>query len=100
MPFFVVLLLAGLDDALMHTPGQSGLPVEPVYRQVSDPFPGLVGNAGHKLQDLELAEAACSPVDGVHAPDQKPDSHAVAVARRGKRLRLGTAQPVTAGLRF
>jgi hypothetical protein len=39
------------------------------------------------------------PVDGVHAPDQQPNCGAVAAAWRGKRLRLSTAKPVSAGLR-
>ena len=88
VPLLVVLVGAGLDDALEHPPGQRGPAAVPGQRQVAHPLPGLVGHPGDELEHGELDDRPFPAVGQVHRREQGPGQQAVPEPGRVQGFRL------------
>jgi hypothetical protein len=88
VPLLVVLVGAGLDDALEHPPGQRGPAAVPGQRQVAHPLPGLVGHPGDELEHGELDDRPFPAVGQVHRREQSPGQQAVPEPGRVQGFRL------------
>ncbi|URM99832.1 hypothetical protein LUW76_39015 [Actinomadura madurae] len=92
VPLLVVLLLARLDDPLVHALGERRAAAVPRQREVAHALPRLVRDAGDELQHRELHERALAAVDQVHLLEQHPGEQPVLQPRAFEGLDLGGAQ--------
>nr|WP_263656072.1 hypothetical protein [Nonomuraea aurantiaca] len=99
VPLLVVLIGAGLHDALEDPPGQARAPRVAVHGPVAHALPRLVRHAGDDLQHGELGERALLAVHEVDGLEHHLGQQAVLHARGGERVPLGPEQLVAVELR-
>ena len=88
MELLVVLLGAGLDDALHDATDQGRSALAVGDRALREPFPRLVGDAGELFEHQELLEGAAPAVEDVDGEEHQSGEGVVAKPGRGEGVGL------------